>query len=202
MIGLQLTVTTPVLPLWVPAEAAAAISDLMLGTVHLILTDIAGRISERAPVGISGNLAQSFTADPASSVGGVEIVGGGSPTEDIQGRVFSSLPYAVVMDQGRQPGKPISKEGIDAIGLWAQRKLGLSEKDANHAKYAIANKIVARGIEARHYVQAAFDSGAARWQQMLDDLAADIATALVTPAGGGGAPGQTRDSNGRFVKSS
>lgn len=177
--ALTLEVQIPRLPLWVPAAAAAEIFDLVRQTVHLILTDLAGRISQRAPVGISGNLGQSFVADPATATGGIEIIGGANPELNIEGRVFSSLVYAVVIDEGRRPGSPISRAGIDAIGLWAQRKLGLSATEANRAKWAIAYKIVQKGIQGQHYVQQAFDEGAAAWQQMLDDLAADIAAGLV-----------------------
>lgn len=206
---ITLTATIPPYPLWVPAEAQQALYELVRGTVNLILTDLAGRISEHAPVGISGHLGQSFTANPATSIGGVEVVGGATPEIDIQGRVFSALPYAIVIDQGRRPGSPISREGIDAIGLWAQRKLGMTEGQAKVAKWAIATKIIQRGITPRNFIQAAFDSGQAQWQKMLDDLAADIAAALVTPGGasGGGVAGssdawknQPRDRAGRFTK--
>jgi hypothetical protein len=131
--GIQ--VALPAIPLWVPANARAELSTLVLASMRLACQEAAGRISDAAPVD-SGQLAQSFGSDPASPTGGIEILGQDAEV-GINGRVFSSLPHAIVMDQGRRPGQPINRAGIDAIGLWAQRKLGLSADEANHAKWPL-----------------------------------------------------------------
>lgn len=177
----------PNIPLWVPEQARQVISGLTRQTMHLALQDLSGYVSEAAPVN-NGMLAQSFGADPATQTGGIEITGQAAG-EVVTGRIFSSLPYAVVMDEGRRPGFPVSKVGIDAIGLWAERKLGLSSTDAKRVKYAIANTISRRGIKATHF----FDNAVQRWRprgdQMFNALGEQIVMALSTaganPANGG-----------------
>ena len=92
----------------------------------------------------------------------------------VTGRVFSSLPYALVMAEGRRPGARISREGIDAIGLWAQRKLGLSSDEAASAKWAIATHIVAQGLPGTDY----FGIGVKRAQPTVDALFAALSTEI------------------------
>lgn len=172
-----IAVRLPDIPLWVPEKAKAEIAGLTLDTMRLALQYAAGAISGEAPVD-SGQLAQSFTADPATSTGGIELTGV-DIVAGVEGRVFSTLPYAIVMDQGRRAGQPISRAGIDAIGLWAQRKLGMSADEAEHAKYAIANVIVAQGIEGTQYFQAGVDKARPTIGQMFTALANTVAQALV-----------------------
>lgn len=176
-----ITVRVPDIPLYLPEEAKAEIAALTVDTMRLALQYAAGAISGEAPVD-SGQLAQSFTADPATSTGGIELTGV-ELVSGIEGRVFSTLPYAIVMDQGRRAGQPISRAGIDAIGLWAQRKLGMSADEAEHAKYAIANVIVARGIEGTQYAQAGIDKARPTIEGMFRALADSVAKALVTKTG-------------------
>jgi hypothetical protein len=179
--NMAILVNLPPIPLWMPAEARQEFAQLVLQTLRLALQDTAGHISGEAPVD-SGGLAQSFSSDPANQAGGIEIIGADIDT-GITGRVFSSLPYAIVMEEGRRPGAPISRAGIDAIGLWAQRKLGLTAAEADEAKWAIATWIVAQGIEGRGYFQAGVDAARPRVEQMFAILGDQITVALVTPKG-------------------
>lgn len=178
--GIQITL--PAIPLWLPDQARKELNDLIVDTMRLALQDVAGHVSDEAPRA-DGTLAQSFGADPATSTGGIEILGGDAAA-GITGRVFSSLPYAIVMDQGRRPGAPISRAGIDAIGLWAQRKLGLGAAEADRAKWAIANVIVARGIAATNFFERGVKSATPRVDQLFAILGQQIAQRLVTAKGG------------------
>lgn len=175
-----ISITLPAIPLFVPDAARAAIDQLLVEQLRLALQYIAGAVSQEAPVD-SGNLAQSFSADPATSTGGIEI----EPMDAsglLFGRVFSSLPHAIVMDQGRRPGSPISREGIDAIGLWARRKLGLSEKEADRAKWAIAFSIIQNGIDAKLYVSRGFENARGQVEAMFAALADAIRRELTAVA--------------------
>lgn len=174
----------PQVPLYYPDAAKAEIGRLVLDNLRLGLVTLAGYVSDAAPVD-SGNLAQSFGADPATPTGGIEILGA-DVTAGIQGRVFSSLPYAVVMEDGRRPGAPISRAGIDAIGLWAQRKLGMSAAEAASAKWAIANVIVAHGIEGKKFAEAGFDQAQPRLDLIFKELANLIGQGLTSSPKGGG----------------
>lgn len=193
----SIALNIPEIPLWVEAKQRDVINRLTVGTIRLALAELAGHVSDRAAdYSDTGHLAQSFSADPATQEGGIELLGVDVST-GLEGRVFSALPYAVVVDQGRRPGAPISIDGIDAIGLWAQRKLGLSAEEAEHAKYAIANQIVAQGLEGRFFVEAGFDAARPRIEVMFSVLANELAAAMVGGPGGGG---QARDARGRFIK--
>ncbi len=170
-----ITVMLPDVPLFVPDQAQQIMGQLVEQVVNLALQEVAGRVSDEAPRS-EGILAQSFGANPATTTGGIEIVN--RSVREISGRVFSALPYAIVMDQGRTPGKPISRVGIDSIGLWAQRKLGLSADQAARAKWAIATSIIRRGIAPTHFFEKGVKSSEPRVQQMFDILGQQIATAL------------------------
>lgn len=174
----SITVVLPTIPLMVPAEARRALNDLTVQTLRLALQTVAGFVADEAPTD-SGALGQSFAADPATTTGGIELLGV-DVMVGVQGRVFSSLPYAIVMNDGRRPGAPISRAGIDAIGLWAQRKLGLSADAAAVAKWAIATHIVAQGITGTGY----FDLGIKRAEptvtQLFDSLAQAVAQQLTS----------------------
>lgn len=174
-------VRLPDLPLWVPEHAKELINQMTLDTMQLALQFLAGSVSDEAPVD-SGQLAQSFMADPATSTGGIELLGV-DVASGVEGRVFSSLPHAIVMDQGRRPGQPISRAGIDAIGLWAQRKLGLSADEAANAKWAIAQGIIRRGIEGTQFVEAGVGKARPTIDQMFTAMAQAVAGALVTKTG-------------------
>lgn len=175
----------PNIPLWVPAATKQLLNDLILTTLRLGLQDMAGFISDEAgKFSDTGNLAQSFGSDPATSTGGIEILGMDA-TQGLNGRVFSSLPYAIVMNDGRRPGAPISREGIDAIGLWAQRKLGLSNEEANRAKWAIAYNLVAQGFPGYGYFEDGINRGRPRLEAIFRSLGDNIAQQLVDPSKGG-----------------
>ncbi len=173
--GIQ--VTLPNIPLWLPEASQRLLMDLTKQTLKLALQVAAGEISNQAPVD-TGALAQSFGADPASPDGGIEVLG--VTLTELSGRVFSSLPYAIVMDQGRRSGQPISREGIDAIGLWAQRKLGMSGAEANVAKWAIAQGIINQGLEGKYYFDAAIGAIRPTIEQMFTALNLEVARQLTT----------------------
>jgi hypothetical protein len=176
-----IVLNVPQVPVYAPDWVKQLISDVAVSTIRLALQELAGQVSDKAPVD-SGALAQSFGADPATKDGGIEMLGIDIST-GVEGRVFSSLPQAVVMDQGRRPGQPISMEGIDAIGLWAQRKLGMSREEASHAKWAIAHAIVAHGIEAKLFVEAGVAAARPRIEVMFSALSAEIGSVLTTKSG-------------------
>ncbi|MGE0444843.1 MAG: hypothetical protein AB7P99_06400 [Vicinamibacterales bacterium] len=180
-------VNLPNIPLWVPDEARKAIESLVAQTLRLAIQEMAGRVSGAFADrhNDTGNTAQSFTADPASSAGGIELIGQTfAAGAEIQGRVFSTQPGAVVLNDGRRPGAPISRDGIEAIGLWAQRKLGLSPEEARHAKWAIAGSIIAQGIPGSGYFEKGIAEGRPAVEQMFAVLSTAVAEALVTPQGG------------------
>lgn len=176
-------VKLPSVPLWVPQQARQTLNDLMAQTIRLALHEIAGRVSDQAGAfSDTGNLAQSFGAEPATATGGMELTG--ARTDQVLGRVFSALPYAVVMEMGRRPGQPISRVGIDAIGLWAQRKLGMSAEEADHAKWAIAKNIIGHGIEGKRFAEEGLQQANPRVSAMFQILGDQMAAALVRPGAG------------------
>lgn len=170
----------PDIPAWVPEETRQELNQVTLSVMELAIQLVAGYVSDNAPVD-SGGLAQSFGAYPATVDGGISITG--EIQSGITARTFSSLPHAIVMNDGRQPGKPISRVGVDALGLWAQRKLGLSAEEAERVKWAIANAIIKRGIPGTLYFDKGVGQATPAVQAMFTDLAQQIASALFTPTG-------------------
>lgn len=182
--AMVIAVGVPQVPLFYPDAARQSIAKLVLDNLRLALTHVAGHVSDAAPVD-SGNLAQSFGADPATATGGIEVLGT-DVVAGVSGRVFSSLPYAIVMEDGRRPGAPINRAGIDAIGLWAQRKLGLSADEAASAKWAIAANIVAHGIDGKQFARLGFESARPGVESMFADLAQAVGAALTSDPKGAG----------------
>lgn len=179
-----IAVGVPAVPLFYPDQARRELNDLALDNLRLALQSIAGHVSDAAAeYSDTGNLAQSFGADPATPTGGIEMIGVDLLT-GVSGRVFSSLPYAIVVDEGRRAGAPISRAGIDAIGLWAQRKLGLSAKEADSAKFAIANVIMTQGLEGRHFAERGFNAAKPGVEAMFANLGNLIGVALTGQEGG------------------
>lgn len=167
----------PDIPLFTPDQAKAEIAAIQRETMVGALQEVAGFVAEEAPKNF-GHLAQSFGSMPATATGGIEILEGSRTTTMLEGRVFSSLPYAVVMEEGRRKNRPIGRAGIAGIGLWVRRKLGLSGKEADSATWAIATSIQQKGIPGKFYAKAAFTKAQSRLQTIFSETAKGIADAL------------------------
>jgi len=61
-------------------------------------------------------------------------------------RVYNAAKYAGVIEYGRRPG---SFPPVSVIEHWAQRRLGLSKKEARAAAFPIARAIARRGIPGK-----------------------------------------------------
>jgi hypothetical protein len=131
---------------------------------------------------VSGNLAQSFAGDLGGSSGGMEI--SGSTIEDLEGRVFSSLPYAIAIDQGRTPGARMPPP--DALVPWVRRvmNVGGDEDEVRAVAFAVARSIGRKGITARHFVEKGVRNALPRVEGIFGILADAMATGLVQPEGG------------------
>lgn len=169
---MQLTV--PAIPLFIPEKATAVVGEIQRDYTLLALQYLAGVVSEKAPR-YFGTLGQSFQAYPSGSTGGIEMITGGGGAEII-GRVFSSLPYAIVMEEGRRAGAPMPP--IAPIELWVRRKLGISGDEATGVAYAIALTISRRGIRGRHYAREGFQQAEPRIVQIFDEMGKGIRDAL------------------------
>lgn len=66
---------------------------------------------------------------------------------DYGARVYNDRPYAGVIEGGRRPGSRFPP--MKLVARWAQRRLGLSEKEAARAAYPIAKAIAKRGLKGR-----------------------------------------------------
>jgi len=184
-IGTQIEIRHHDVPLFDRAKADAVMVEQARILFDLALQEIAGHISDEAPVGVSGHLAQSWGATPATADGGIEVTG--STLGSLEGRVFSNLPYAIVIDQGRAPGRAMPP--IDAIMLWAERVLGIRDSDdfeLEDAAWAIAMSIARKGIQARRFVERGLAAAMPRVDGIFEVLADVIAVALVDPNRGAG----------------
>ncbi len=96
----------------------------------------------------------TVNAPPASPNGSIGAVNTGAYRMAWQyelwptgGRIFNSKGYAPIIEKGRRAGA--KRPPIREMKLWAIRKLGLSEEEAESAAYAIANAIAKRGLIGR-----------------------------------------------------
>jgi len=183
--GDQIEIRYRDVPLFEGVRARRVLATIGRAYMSLALQEIAGRISDEAPVGVTGNLAQSFGASPAAVTGGIELLG--QTIEDLHGRVFSSLPYAIVIDQGRTPGQRMPP--VDAIMLWVERVLGIAESDdfeLEETAWAIAKSIAKKGIEARHFVDRGLKNALPNVEGVFEIMADAMGRALTEPEGQGG----------------
>lgn len=174
--GTGVWVKIPSIPLVIPAEAEAVVDAVARDTLELAMTLLAGRVAEEAPKNF-GHLAASFQAPTATASGGREVLGQ-RVFSTLTGRVFSTLPQATVMEDGRRPGFPISRTGVANIGLWVRRKLGLHGREARAATYAIAWSIRKKGLAPRKYAERAFKATQPQIVQMFTEMMAGLADGL------------------------
>jgi len=69
-----------------------------------------------------------------------------SRAEEFGARVFNIAPYSGVIEHGRRKGKFPPTE---PIARWAQRRMGLTRKEAQGAAFVIARAIARRGLKPR-----------------------------------------------------
>lgn len=179
-----LTLTIPSMPLVVPEEARAVVDTLTRETLDLAMGVLAGHVADKAPKNF-GHLAQSFQSPGVTASGGQEVLGA-TVFSGLTGRVFSSLPYATVMEDGRRPGFPISRTGMAALALWVRRKLGLHGREARSATWAIAWTIRKRGLAPRRFAAAGFDAAQPEIATLFTALVDGIADGLAGKGGGRG----------------
>ena len=81
-----------------------------------------------------------------------------SPFPNLIGKVgvgVAGQRYGIFVEYGRAPGK---MPPVDAIRLWAVRKLGLSGKEADSAAWGIAKHIAKEGTEGLHMFKEGFEA--------------------------------------------
>lgn len=110
----------------------------------------------------------------------------GSWTKDITGQrtsivgeMFTPLIYGWPVERGRRPGK---MPPVDAIKLWARRKLGLSGDELEQAAFLIARAIGRRGTDGAAMVYQAFQRAITGseinriWEYELEQFLQELAT--------------------------
>lgn len=97
-------------------------------------------IKDDTPVGVGGGggLRGSITHD----LRGVTL-------DDLQGRVFSPLKYALPVEHGTKPHW-VGREGMKSLQDWVERKLGVSPDESESVAYLVARKIARKGTKGAH----------------------------------------------------
>ncbi len=80
--------------------------------------------------------------------------------------VYSDCPYAGIVEMGARP-HPVSKEGQDAIALWAIRKLGVDPDKAASVAFLICRKIAREGQAPKYLVAGVLDQAGVYFIQEL-----------------------------------
>jgi hypothetical protein len=136
-------------PQWLGREMTIAMD---LGLHHLV-----GHVASRTPV----NNATLRNSIQQSNV---------SPWPNLVGRVHTPQPYGIVIERGRKfPGK---FPPLDAIKLWAQRRLQLSPEEAEGAAFVIARSIARKGIEGRHMFKEGLEAAEPEINKLFDEAVA------------------------------
>lgn len=186
-IGTSIEIRHPDVPIFAKGRGDQVLTDKARLFFSLALQSIAGYVSDEAPVGVSGNLAQSFGGELGGSSGGMEVTG--ATVEDLEGRVFSSLPYAIVMDQGRAPGARMPPP--DALIPWVRRvmQVGGSEEEVRAVAFVVARSIGRKGIKGREFMAHGLEKAMPTVEAIFGILGEAIASGLVEPEGGSGGAG-------------
>lgn len=106
-----------------------------------------------------------------------EIVQGERAT--LSGEMFTPLVYGWPVERGRRPGK---MPPVDAIKLWARRKLGLQGKELDQVAFLIARAIGRRGTKGaamvfKAYMRALSGNELSRiWEYELEQFLQELAT--------------------------
>ena len=118
-----------------------------------------GQVADRTPVGVSGNLRSSISHQILT----------GFP--NLTGAVFSPLPYAIVMEEGRKPGAKMPP--VAAIALWLYRKgIVTDRKEIRGAAWAVAKSIAKKGIEGKHMFKEGLEASEPHINQLFNSAIA------------------------------
>ena len=153
-------------------EAPDMVHRELLAGMRAITIHLEGETADalRPPdVGASGALSESISSDAFTTPAGV------------LGVVGTPKHYAVVVEDGRRPGKGVSREGRVALAAWAVSKLGVPQKEADGVAYLIARKIKREGIKARKIFQNTLDQSMPAVVREFELAAGRIANQLAGP---------------------
>ena len=159
MIGVSVTITER--PVLLTPEAERVFDDGVEDALDVIADNIAGKASELAPRNAT-HLAASIFVDKSE--------GRGIRT------ITSPLPYAIVMEKGRTPGRRMPPtEPTDPIALWVRRvlKIDPSDKRFRSVVWTVRRKIAKRGIPAHHFFKRAAEYGEKKVTELWDTLMAE-----------------------------
>ena len=150
------------------AKAPAAVKDELRTFVETVLPHLQREVVERTPTS-QGTLRASVGFEVR------ELPGLG-----IEGRVGSSLGYAVPVELGTRPHF-VGKDGIDALEIWARQRLGVRGKEARSAAFAIAAKISRVGTEGAFMFRDTFEANQGAIQAGLSRAVERIAQRIGDP---------------------
>ena len=118
-------------------------SEQTIRELVIIVNQQAAQITREAtqatPVGVGGLLRQSWVLSPATATNPVAIVG-------------SSREYLLPVEMGRAPGKGVSRDGQEAIALWAQRKLGTTLQEGKSLAFLLSQRYKSEGRPAQGFL--------------------------------------------------
>ena len=102
-----------------------------------------GLLTKRTPTGATNLLKAAWQVRTARSSGGQFMSGY---------LIENTAPYAGIVEGGARP-HPVSLEGRLAIQYWAERKLGMDEREAAGLAEGVAAKLAEKGQPGTFYVK-------------------------------------------------
>lgn len=131
-----------------PAEFAADIQKRIRVMPDIIMKGVNegaewGRnlLASRTPLGVTSQMKRSWdTKKPSKKSTNIE----------------NSAPYAGVVEEGARPHS-VSAEGKASIALWARRKLGATDQEAQQIAEGVAWKLRKQGQKPTYFVRDSLD---------------------------------------------
>lgn len=165
MIEISATVTT--VPKLMTPEAERIWDRGVEAALDVWADEILGKAKELAPVNVGPLRNSLFVEKPEGR--GVRFV-------------TSPLPYAVVMEEGRTPGRRMPP--FDPIALWVNRQMRIPRSDPRFESvvWLLRKKIAREGIRARRFFARAAEYGETKARELFDHMLASVAKQLERPA--------------------
>lgn len=141
----------------------------LLGTMTALTMHLEGEVADALPA-VSGLTRASIVSDAWSTpTGALGVVG-------------SASIAALVLEQGRKPGKGVSKEGQEALAVWAQEKLGVTKVEGLGIAHALSFKYKLHGLPAKKPFEKTLAAQRGQIEQMFETCAQRIAAKLGSAA--------------------
>jgi len=155
------------------ASGKGPLVDIVANKLAGMLMVLEQQVSERTPVGVSGNARGAWGYEPPQ-------MSGTSPPQ-MTGELRNPLDYVVPLEYGAHwpGGKGHTQPPSAALELWVRRVLEVSAEDAPGVAYVVARSIGRKGLKGVHMLENGWNAS----QDAFDKLYAEMLVELLIELG-------------------